>query len=490
MKAIKLTGANLSQIKTAALPSYDRKDLEPRIVHLGLGHFHRAHQAGYLEELLCRGLCRQGIFEMNLVPDSFPLRETLGAQDYLYTLMTKNPRGDRVLRVVGCITGYLNGSDRQEEAISRIASEETDLVTLTVTEGGYHYNNHTGDLLWDDPAVRQDLEHPREPATAAGYLAAALERRFKAKGAPLTILSCDNIPANGKVLRACVLSLCEKSFPEIIPWVEDRVSFPCSMVDRITPGTTPALVRELEQDFGIIDGWPVCGEDFRQWVLEDNFKTPVPPWAEGGVQIVRDVEPYELMKMRLLNGSHSALAFSGYLLGHRRVDEAMEDHLLRDFIRRRYMEEVTPTLEPVPGIDLDSYKDTLVSRFSNRNIGDTILRLASEGSSKIPNFVLKPLLDTVKGRLPNGAILLALAAWARFLQGTDEQGEAIPIQDANGPALSEAARRANPEGFLTAIGIQGVSPGELSSLAGRFQGCREEIRQGGMRGALEKFMAE
>jgi mannitol-1-phosphate/altronate dehydrogenase len=498
MESIKLTAANLPAIaKTGAVvPGYDRSKLASNIVHIGLGHFHRSHQALYLDELLSGGLCSSGIFEINLIPDSFPLAEILAEQDYLYTLITKSALGETRVRVIGAITGYLNASLDKQKAIERVAGAETTLVTLTVTEKGYHYDAKTGDINRGEKAVIHDLEHPEEPETAAGFLAACLFLRRKNGAGPLTIMSCDNIPSNGKLLRACVLSFCKAAHPEILPWVEKNVSFPSSMVDRITPGTTPGLIQELAEKHCITDRWPVCGEDFRQWALEKNFKTEIPDYAKAGVQIAADVEPYELMKMRLLNGSHSAMAYPSYLLGHRRVDEGITDPLIHDFIRRHYMEEVSPTLAPAPGIDFTVYKDTLVSRFSNKNISDTILRLASEGSSKLPNFTLKPLAEAIRKGLPHDSIAFALAGWARFLGGTkeaggaDEQGQIIPLEDVNGPALAAAAKTAgsSPENFLTVIGLQGLQAEEFSAFSGRFGFWLERIYNKGIKAALTEFL--
>ncbi|MDR1058098.1 MAG: mannitol dehydrogenase family protein [Treponema sp.] len=491
MKPIKLNQHNLSAISGVTLPSYDRRALKPSILHIGLGHFHRAHQAAYLDELLNRGLTDQGLFEMNIIPDSFPLGAILAGQDYLYTLMTKDPGGVEAVRVAGPILGYLNASGNPGAALDRIASKDTQIVSLTVTEKGYYFDHHREDLRWGEGPVARDVEHPEAPGTAAGYLAAGLAARYRTGRAPLTIMCCDNVPANGKLLKKCVLLLCKKSFPEIVNWIEDEVGFPCSMVDRITPGTTEALIRELENRYGVSDGWPVCGEDFRQWVLEDNFKTPVPDYGALGVQIVKNVEPYELMKMRLLNGSHSALAFPSYLLGYRRVDEGISDPLIREFIRRRYMEEITPTLEPVPGIDLEAYKDTLIRRFSNKSIGDTLLRLASDSSSKIPTFMLPPLRGTVNQGGKNDAVLFALAGWARFLSFIDEEGKPIPMEDPKGAFLKEEAAKAPaaPEAFLNAIGLEALEGGKRAALAERFKTHLERISRRGMRAALEQFLA-
>jgi mannitol 2-dehydrogenase len=491
METIRLKRENLFRItKPVAVPACRREELLPSVAHIGLGNFHRSHQACYLDELLNRNLAKTGIIEINLVPDSFPLGKILAEQDYLYTLITKGADGREDVRVIGSILDYINASEDKRKALDRLIDEGTKLVTLTVTEKGYYYDKVSGEPDLKEEAVRHDLEHPGDPSSAAGFLAAALAGRYKANGKPLTVMSCDNIPANGKLLKKLVLYFCRETHPEILSWVEDNVSFPCSMVDRITPVTTPLVVRELEERYGIRDGWPVCAEDFRQWVLEDDFKTPVPGYAAAGVQLVKDAEPYELMKMRLLNGSHSALAYPAYLLGYRKVDGAMKDPLIRDFIRRRYMEEVTPSLKPVPGIDLAVYKDTLVSRFSNSNISDTVQRLASQGSSKIPNFMLNALLDIIRGGGRYDAIAFALASWARFLSGVDEEGQSIVLDDVGGQELAEAAKNAGrqPGGFLKAAGLRHISGGDMETLEGKFAASLDSINGKGIKRALEEFL--
>jgi mannitol 2-dehydrogenase len=493
METIRLKRENLSRIaKPVTVPAYNREGLLPSVAHIGLGNFHRSHQACYLDELLNRRLANTGIVEINLIPDAFPLGKILAEQDYLYTLVTKAADGREEAKVIGSILDYVNASEDKPKALGRIADGGTKLVTLTVTEKGYYYDKVSGEPDLKEEAVRHDLEHPDDPSSASGFLAAGLAARYRANRQPLTVMSCDNIPANGKLLKKLVLCFCREAHPEIISWVEDNVSFPCSMVDRITPVTTPLLVRKLEERYRVRDGWPVCAEDFRQWVLEDDFKTPVPGYGAAGVQLVKDAEPYELMKMRLLNGSHSALSYPAYLLGCRKVDEAMKDPLIRDFIRRRYMEEVTPTLKPVPGIDLDAYKDTLVSRFSNRNISDTVERLASQGSSKIPNFMLSPLGDAIRAGGPYHAIAFALASWARFLSGADEQGQGIPLDDARAKELSEAAKTAlrQPGAFLQTAGLQTIGGGELEALGRTFAASLERINSKGMKKALEEFLTQ
>ncbi|MDR1905201.1 MAG: mannitol dehydrogenase family protein [Treponema sp.] len=504
MQTIKLNQANLHTISgKVAVPLYSRKDLVPRICHIGLGHFHRSHQAAYLDELLSRGLCNSGIAEINLAPDPYPVDRIAGAQDYLYTLVSKSARGEESARVIGSLLSYINIQD-VTGTIDGWITRQCDLITVTVTEKGYHYDAASGDISWDHGPIQQDLAHPLKagapfkPQTLAGFLSAYLSLRYKTR-APLTIMSCDNIPNNGKVLRKCVLAFCRALYPETVSWVEESVAFPSTMVDRITPGTTREAIEHVGEVYGIDDQWTVCCEDFRQWVVEDNFLTPVSGrggifplenLADTGVQLTGDVEPYELMKIRLLNGSHSALSYPSYLLGHRDVAEAVLDPLIGEFVRRRYMEEITVTLSPVPGIDLSSYKDTLISRFSNRNIADTVLRLAQDGSRKIPNSILTPLAEAVNQGQKHEAVVFALAAWARFLEGRDEGGVPIPLDDANGAAVAAAAGTAqeNPEQFLKVIGLNGISGEAFTKLTGMFAAYLKEIHAQGIRGALQRFI--
>jgi mannitol-1-phosphate/altronate dehydrogenase len=475
------------------VPRYDRKALRPRIVHLGLGHFHRAHQAVYIDELLSRGLCDSGIFEINLVQDPYPLAEIALGQDYLYSLLSRGSGGTD-LRIIGSILGYLNGAAHPEEALAILSRRETAAISLTVTEKGYYYDMAKGDLAWDQGDLIHDVACPHEPRTAVGFLALALDRRRKEGGGPVTIMSCDNFPSNGKILARCLFSFCKRAWPDLEPWIRENAAFPLSMVDRITPGTTEIFLKELGKNYGIADRWAVGCEDFRQWVLEDKFQAgfPLGALAETGVQIVKDVEPYELMKIRLLNGSHSALSYPAYLLGHREVAEAMEDPLLGTFIRDRYMEEISVTVPEVPGIDLKEYKDTLIRRFSNRAIGDTVQRLASEGSKKVPISILNPLGEIVRTSSGAGcrAILFAIASWARFLSGRDEGGNLIPLEDPAASELSAAALKARetPRDFLRAIRVPDLGEEKLEALGRELGTSLDRIYCLGIRGALEEFL--
>ncbi|GHU09402.1 mannitol dehydrogenase [Spirochaetia bacterium] len=503
-----LNQKNLSAIKTTnaaipgvAVPAYNRNSLKSAIVHIGLGNFHRAHQAFFLDTLLEKGVTGTGIYEINLVPTGAPIGDILKAQDYLYTLLTKSRSGQEVARVIGSITGYTNvsqGVAEKRRLIEKIASEETALVSLTITEKGYCFNpaNFTLDLL--HPAIVHDIAEPPDPQSAVAFLAASLNLRAHSNKQPLTIMSCDNFPSNGTTLKRLVRAFCERVYPESVQWIEDNAAFPCSMVDRITPNTTDANAGELKEKFGIVDLWPVCSEDYIQWVLEDNFRLPPrsafnpADLALAGVQLVKDVEPYERMKQRILNGSHSALAYLSYLMGYRKVDEALGDRNVFRFVRNCYMEQAGATLPPVPGIDIAVYKDTTAGRFCNHNISDTILRLCEDGSAKIPNFILNPLKDAVHKGLPYSAFVFALACWARFLAGADEQRQPIPLNDPNAQVLSITALKAReePDAFLLSIGIAELPPGAFSSLAALFKEYVQRLYELGARRSLEQFLED
>jgi mannitol 2-dehydrogenase len=510
METLTLNQGNLARIGgRLRVPGYDRRSLPARIVHLGLGFFHRAHQAAYIDGLLNRGRLGTGIFGINLVEDSYPLAEIARSQDYLYTLAARAADGTEDVRVVGSILGYLNAREDPEKALAVLASRETGVISLTVTEKGYYFDMARGDLAWDAAPLLRDLRNPEAPETMPGFLSAALEKRRREGAGPLTVMSCDNFPSNGRILKTAVLSFCRRAYPDLVPWIEANAAFPLSMVDRITPAATPSLSDHLREKYGVEDRWAVGCEDFRQWVLEDRpaagdgkpaggAENPDPHPAalslkslgEEGVQLVKDVEPYELMKIRLLNGSHSALSYPAYLLGHRGVAEALGDPLIRRFIRERYMEEIGAGLPPAPGMDPENYKDTLISRFSNRNIGDTVLRLASDGSKKIPNSVLDPLAELIRAGKAWASAAFALAAWARFLAGTDEQGRPIPLEDPNGGPLREAAQsaREDPERFLRTANVPELPAGEEKRLAEKLRTYLESIYRRGMRGALEEFL--
>ncbi|MGV9945425.1 mannitol dehydrogenase family protein [Rhodococcus aetherivorans] len=431
-------------------PTYSRRDIGVGIVHFGVGGFHRAHQAMYVDRLLERGARNWGICGVGVMPGDRRMRHALASQDGLYTLILRHPDGKWEPRVIGSIVDYRYAPDDPEAVIELIAAPTTRVVSLTVTEGGYNIRHDTGEFDVDDPAVRRDLEHPDAPATVFGLVTAALARR-RERGLPSpTIMSCDNIEGNGTVARRAFTSFAELVDPDLAGWMREHTRFPNSMVDRITPVTTDDIAPELDALFGVRDRWPVVAEPFTSWVLEDDFSCGRPAFDEAGVQLVDDVAPYELMKLRLLNASHQALAYFAHLCGYRYVHEAAQDPLFAEFLLDYMDTEATPTLRPVPGIDLAQYKRTLIERFANPEIRDTVARLCAESSDRIPKWLLPVVRENLA---TGGSVRLAaavVAGWARYAEGIDEAGDPIEVVDRLADTLGPLARsqREEPTAFL------------------------------------------
>jgi len=427
-------------------PRYERAALQPAIVHIGVGGFHRSHQAFYLDQLLQQGLTDWGIVGMGLRPADALMTAKLKAQDCLYTLMIKQPDGAVEPHVIGSVIDCIYAPENPLSAIKRLANPQTHIVSLTITEGGYNFDQN-GEFIDTEPDVIWDMIHNQSPKTVFGLLANALRMRRDAGLQPFTVLSCDNIQHNGDVARKMLLSFVSITDAPLAEWIDSNVSFPNCMVDRITPVTQPSDIQYLKETVGIEDAVPVVCEPFLQWVLEDRFPAGRPAWEEAGVQFVSDVTPYEKMKLRLLNAGHSFLGFAGSLCGYETIDEAVSDPLLRSALRAFMDEEATPSLDPVVSIDLTEYKDSLLQRFGNPAIRDLLARICSESSAKIPKF----LLPTVEYSLANGGSLhygaFMIAAWYCLL------AKGFAIQD-NMQAVLRAAI-ASPVDFLRLESIFG-----------------------------------
>jgi mannitol 2-dehydrogenase len=413
-------------------PAYDRAAARSGVVHLGVGGFHRSHQAVYFDRLLARGHGDWGITGVGVLAADRGLHEALRAQDGLYTLVLEHPTGSIEPAVVGSLLRLLLVDDDPETVVAAMAAPSTHLVTMTITEGGYSTEKSTG-LFRPDDALRADLEagHPR---TAFGLLTASLRRRRDAGTPPFTVVSCDNVENNGALARQTLVAFArlqdDRTGDDLAQWIAGHVAFPSSMVDRITPVTTDDDRRRLADETGIADRWPVVAEPYLQWVLEDSFSDARPPLDEVGVRLVDDVRPYELMKLRLLNAGHQVMSYLGHLAGHRRVDEVMADPPFVEFVDRYMREEATPTLPPVPGTDLAGYRRVLLDRFANPAVSDTLARNCAEGSERIATFVLPVIREQLATGGPIDAAVLAVAAWARYATGVDEQGGRIEVVDA------------------------------------------------------------
>ena len=378
------------------------------------------------------------------------MRDALAAQDGLYTLVIRHGDGTWDARVIGSIIEYLFAPDDPEAAIEKMAAPATRIVSLTVTEGGYNLDAVTGEFDASDESVIADLRPGAAPRTVFGLVTEALARR-RARGIPaFTILSCDNIQGNGHVSQRAFTAFARLRDPGLADWMTAQVRFPNCMVDRITPKTTEADRAELSRRLGIDDRWPVLCEPFTQWVLEDDFAGGRPPLEDAGVQVVADVEPYELMKLRLLNASHQALCYPGRLVGYRFVHEVTTDPLFARFLLDYMTAEAIPTLPPVPGVDLLGYASQLIERFSNPQVRDTVARLCANGSDCIPKFLLPVIRQQLAAGGPVTRSAAVVAAWARYAEGTDEDGLPHELDDALAPQLRAAARRQrqHPTAFL------------------------------------------
>jgi mannitol 2-dehydrogenase len=441
-----------------AVPGYDRDTVTPGVVHLGVGGFHRSHEAAYLDTLLARGNTEWGIHGVGLQPSNVGMRDALAAQDCLYTLVLRHNDGAWDPRVIGSIIDYSLAPADPDAVLAALTDPRTRIVSLTVTEGGYSIDPITGHFDPTTPAVAADLSRDggapstmsSAPSTMFGFVTEALARRRAAGHGPFTILSCDNIQGNGHVAHDTFTSFARLRDPDLAAWIADEVRFPNCMVDRITPQTTDADRAELARRFGVEDRWPVVCEPFTQWVLEDTFSNGRPPLDEVGVQLVSDVEPYELMKLRLLNASHQAMAYPGYLAGYRLVNDVAADPLFAGYLLDYMTQEAIPTLRPVPGIELTAYTHELIERFSNPEVGDTVARLCANTSDLIPKFLLPVVRANLSADRPIVRSVAVIAFWARYAEGVDEAGQSYPIDDVLEPQLRAAAARQSgtPTAFL------------------------------------------
>ncbi len=443
---------------TVQTPGYDRAAVSAGIVHFGVGAFHRAHQAVFIDDLLARGFSDWAIRGVGVLEGDRAVRDALRAQDTLYTLITSSPDGTSAARVIGSIHEYLYAPDDPDAVQDRLADPATRIVSLTITEGGYGVDDATGAFDPRDPLTLRDREPgARSPASVLGYITAGLARRREAGIPAFAVMSCDNIQGNGHVARTAVLGFAERKDPDLAAWIAENAAFPNSMVDRITPVTTAETRASVLAEYGIEDRWPVHAESFAQWVLEDTFPSGRPPLQLVGVQMVDDVEPYELMKLRLLNASHQAMAYLGILAGEQWVHDVGRDPLFAGFLLDYMRLEAIPTLRPVPGIDLGAYCRELIDRFGNEAIRDTLARLAFDASERIPKFLLPVLRQQLETGGEIRRCALVLAAWSRFLEGRTENGEPTPIADQRAPELIEAARaeQAEPGAFLDYLPVFG-----------------------------------
>lgn len=426
-----LNNRNLTQFPDGvSVPLYDRTKLKTGIVHVGVGGFHRSHQAVYTNNYIAQtGDFQWGICGVGLREADRKMKTILAEQEYLYTVMVKNPTGSAEYQVVGCMTNFILGCDDPRAVINVMANQDTKIVSLTITEGGYNYNPATGEFDFTHPDVIHDLANPETPRLVFGYIAAALKLRYQRGQTPFTIQSCDNIQHNGNLVRKVMLTYISRLNSDLAQWVANEVAFPNAMVDRITPVTTQADIEGLESA-GVADKWPVTCEPFSQWVVEDTFSSGRPAWECVGVQFVSDVTPYEIMKIRLLNAGHSVLGILGSIYGYKTIDESVTDQVFAEFLKLFMDQEVTRVLPPVDGMDLNAYKATLIQRFSNPHIKDNLTRICSDNSSKIATFIIPTVFAGLEARNAIACSALVIAAWCYYSdKRQSHQGERLEVND-------------------------------------------------------------
>ncbi len=419
-KLPRLTTARVAHLPgVIGRPGYDRGRAAPGIVHLGLGAFARAHLALYTEDALNAGGLEWGILGVNL--SSPAAEDALTPQDGLYSLLTRSAEKDAV-QVIGAVLGVMTASRRRQAVLEALSRPATRIVTLTVTEKGYCLDPASGALDETHPLILADLAEPSAPRSVPGLLAEALRLR-RADGAhPFAVLSCDNLARNGAKARAAVARFAALCDPDFGRFVAEAVAFPATMVDRITPATSAADRAEVAAQLGLDDAWPVVAEPFRQWVIEDDFALGRPQWEAGGALLVGDVEPYEVMKLRCLNGAHSSLAYLSVPAGIETIAEAMVEPGFADLIRRLWAADILPTLRPVPGVDLQRYTLDLETRFRNPAIRHRAIQISADGSQKLQQRLLAPALERLRAGARPSVIPMSIAAWMRFLLGRTEAG--------------------------------------------------------------------
>jgi len=475
-----ITNTSLSELGEAiTTPAYERSQLRPSIVHIGVGGFHRAHLATYVNELCAAGRADWAIVGSGVRPDDKAMADALLGQDCMYSLISRDSTTTTV-EIIGSIIEYIHASPDTAALVEQIAAPTTQIVSLTITEGGYPVDDVTGAYLPESPNAGA--------GSAFAILADALELRRTTNGAPLTVMSCDNIMSNGAVTKAATLGEAARVGEDLVEWIAGSVSFPNSMVDRITPATAATDREWLSATHGVDDAWPVVAEPFRQWVIEDDFAGERLPLEELDVIVTDDVEPYEFMKLRLLNSGHSCLAYLAALGGIELVDEAMADSHIRRFVEAILHREAKPVLPAVAGIDVDLYIGSLIDRFSNPAIGDQIARLCLDGTAKFPKFLLPTIRAQIAAGGPVELSALALASWCQYLLGRTDDGDEIAV--ASDPQLELAVEFATrsmtePAAFLQMADVLGTELQASERFSSAFATALTSLRSQGMRSTID-----
>jgi mannitol 2-dehydrogenase len=488
--SLPLSLANLAKLDAAvARPSYARADLSAGIVHFGIGNFHRAHQAVYLDALFNIGEGHDwALLGAGVMPGDAAMRQTLAAQDWLSTVVEQSAEVSKA-RVTGAMIDFLHVGD-VVGTVAQLTNPSIRIVSLTVTEGGYFIDPASGVFDPEHPAIQADAADPEAPKTVFGLIVAGLKARRDAGFAPFTVMSCDNLPGNGHITEAAVAGLAELIDADLAAWIRANVAFPNGMVDRITPATGDRERRIARESFGIDDAWPVFCEDFTQWVLEDHFPTGRPALEKVGVTFVDDVTPYENMKIRILNGGHAVIAYPAGLMDIHFAHEAMENELIRAFLERVEQEEIIPVVPPVPDTDLQDYFRLIERRFANPKIGDTVRRLCLDGSNRQPKFIIPTIADRLKRGLDIAGLALESALWCRYCDGVTDSGAVIEPNDPNWDRLTSVAKAAkdDPMAWLGMDDIYGETA-EAEVFRTGFAKALNAVWADGAEAVLKRYLA-
>lgn len=489
---MKLTQANLLSLPgSISVPNYDRSAVHAGILHIGVGNFHRAHQAVYANDLLNKGFNRNwGICGAGVCAPDAAMRERLAAQDWMSTVVERDAAGMSA-SVTGAMVNFLPLAEGHGPIIAAIAEPQTRIVSLTVTEGGYFIDAATGEFDLDNPDIRYDTFERTIPRTVFGAIVAGLVLRRAQQGGPVTIMSCDNIPGNGDIARAAVMGVANGDDTGLSAWIEDNVTFPNAMVDRITPATTNRERALLMEHFNIEDASPVFCEPFRQWVLEDSFANGRPEYEAVGVILTPNVHDYEAMKIRILNGGHAIIAYPAGLAGVEFVHDAMAVPEIEAFLKKTITQDVLPNVKSIEGQDPEEYLLQTIERFKNPGVGDTVSRLCLDGSNRQPKFIVPAIRDMLKsGRTPTG-LALCSALWCRYCAGVADDGTPIPANDPNWAAMNLVAQNAltNPLVWLEQKDIYGDLRSSTDFCAA-FEYAHALINTHGALGAVHSYLEE
>ncbi len=488
--SIQLSQQSLATIKSVQKPGYNREDITTGIVHIGIGGFHRAHQAVYTDDLLASGAHHWGITAISLRSDS--VYRSLAPQDFLYTVRTQAKDGG-TKRLIGsiCEVIALPQPGAYEKITATIADPRTQVVTLTVTEKGYCHTVN-GELDRANPSIVHDLKNPEHPQSTPGLLALGLKRRMDTNAGPITLLSCDNLSSNGEVLHKVVTTMMALTYPTAAGWLAENASFPSSMVDRIVPQTKTSDIQQLEREAGYLDSGLVVCEPFSQWVIEDDFAGLRPAWDIGGAEFVAKVAPYEQTKLRFLNATHSALAYLGLLAGYTYIHEVMADPTLAKFARHLMDIEIEPVVACPNEIDLTEYKKSVLARFSNAEVPYRTSQVASDGSQKLPQRIFPTIQAQLGLGVATPGLYLVVAGWLESLFSSQELESASDISDPLAQPLIELATQyPEPEDLVQAIALQTDCFGRLSQsklFLDKVTSCVSHLRKSGSLATVTKLL--